>query len=1294
MPDWVVANEAPAPGFTDPATGFSTDVKTDDPSKGPHPRGLMTALIQYPWHVVSEMAALPKRALDAATDYTPGTNDVEGARGLIGPALETSATMAGVHIPFAPRGAVGIFGGKLAAGADRAALAKAEQMTAQGADRTTVWSETGWHQGTDGAWRFEIPDQGAAMRTDIDWGPKSKIAGYKKRPLEDVLQHDELYKNYPELRQLEVWNHGDPTSGAWYTRAPKDLTEPGSANISFDAKSPDALSILLHELQHGVQQKEGFASGGTPGHTNIGGPSSSAFGHVENPIDAIPAVANAEERAYLAKEAMRSYDMLHMRKIERAPGEQEASDAHWQPIFDAAQKEANAARRQAYLSTAGEVEARNVQERAGMGHNSRRGIAPWESADTPTDKQILLSGGIPIPVANSNTAWTITKEEPTAPTALSTADEWKPVAETPAGDWRDKEAAANLAATPQTAAEGEQPQGRGIWQAIKDYPAHFVEGLINTAKYPGDVMSGKREENTGDTLNLALMGGVKMGKTVGGAPLNEPVKPAEVASKVEAAPLPTADPLAPPEPIKTMNADVKPDVISEPLKPAAEPLAHPEATPEQMNSAQKAARVIKNIFIPDEVSPMAEDAAGSIRSAGGKAARDTETTRATLDAQQAKVSALSEQDKLGLIDYIERRSKDDAPAIQPDLVPVADAVRDAMKQRQTKLEALDSTEKARFVEDYYTHLWKDPEAAQKLFSGPAKEGSGRNLKERSIPTVAEGIARGLEPVSTDPLETTMRYVQNMDRFIATNEVIDKGLKDGVIKHYMPGEQPSGWVEINSRRGSTNPIFAPEDWARVYNNFVDRGIHANKDWGNIYDGVRNTSNAITSLELGLSGFHATTMAQEAMVNSVARGIGQLASGKPLKALRSMVETPFSPVINTVIGRDLEHVYLGKKRGDPLMRQITDLLTEAGGRAKGTKHAPDYQYTQAGSYWDSFKRGSVLAEIKAAGSDIKNAPLTGPIKVLATQVGRVMQTVAKPLFEYTIPKMKNGAFYDNMSAWLDANPTADKAMQVKAARKIWDSIDNRFGEVVQDNIFWNKTMKQALQVGLRSYSWTFGTLQEIGGGAKDLIRHPSSLSPKSQHYSPKASYVIALPIVYATLNAVYQKLKTGQDPESIQDVMRGGLTGGTQPGVGGRGTVKERSMMPGYMKDVFGWYEHPKDEAYNKMATGPRMAFESIRNKDWKDQPIRDKNAPALSQVQQYLKYVYQSLGPISVKQIMKGNKTGSNIGTGEQMLGVRPAPAFLQDPSGYDKMMKGIGQRDWQKKERYDKKQDRQYNGPQ
>ena len=718
----------------------------------------------------------------------------------------------------------------------------------------------------------------------------------------------------------------------------------------------------------------------------------------------------------------------------------------------------------------------------------------------------------------------------------------------------------------------------------------------------------------------------------------------------------------------------------------------PVPTPEQLNAAQSAARTIRNVFSPDTVSAAAADAAGDIRAAGGKAARDTETTRAAFDDVQKLTSKLTDAEKIELNDYIETRSKTDAK-LPPELQPVADAQREAVQLRKAKIEALDSTAKAQFREDYLTHMYKDPDAALRAFTGPAKEGSARFLKERTIPTLKEAMARGLEPVTLDPLEMTQKYVETMDRFIATREVLDKWKAEGTAKNYKPGEQPAGWVEVNTRQGGQLPLYAPADVARIYNNFVSRGYHSNVEAGKIYDAVRSTSNAITSLKLGLSGFHAATMAKEAYANGISRAVAQLASGKPLKAALSVVTAPGKFIEGAVRGKQFKDVYLGKTEGTPQMRQIVDLITEGGGRGVGNRHAADYRYSAMDSYWNAYKRGSVMAEVKAAAGEATRGYGLGSIKVLAQQVGRIMQTVAKPLFEHYIPALKNGAAFDNMAAWLDANPTASHAEQVKAARKIVDAVDDRFGEMIQDNIFWNKTMKQTLQVGMLSYSWFLGTARTIGGGAIQLARNPARLSMKHPDWKPGANYALALPFVVATANAAYQYMKTGKGPESIQDLMAP-QTGGQVPGVGTKQLVKERGQTPGYEKDVFGWLHSMKDEAFNKLSGAIQIPYALARNKDWKDQPIRHSGAPAVEQVQQVLKYIYEQLKPISVTKLNEGQPKGSNISRPEVMLGIKNAPSYLQDPAGSKKMDTYFSDKDWTKRQNWEKSHEKKYGGPQ
>lgn len=725
------------------------------------------------------------------------------------------------------------------------------------------------------------------------------------------------------------------------------------------------------------------------------------------------------------------------------------------------------------------------------------------------------------------------------------------------------------------------------------------------------------------------------------------------------------------------NSAVPP--VPDSWKTGEPPPTSPPATPaEAPGPIKQAADVVRAVFSPDTISPEAEAAAGDIRAAGSRAARDTETTRAAFDEVQNLTSKLTDDQKIELNDYIERRSKG-AEIPDPALQAVADAQREAVQLRRDKIEAMDSTSQAQFREDYLTHMYKDPNAAVKAFTGPAKEGSGRFLKERTIPTLKEAMARGLEPITLDPLEMTQKYVETMDRFIATREVIDQWKADGTAEFHPPGEQPPGWVEINTRQsGSNMPLYAPADVARVYNNFISRGFHSNVEAGKVYDAVRSTSNAITSLKLGLSGFHAATMAKEAYASGISKAVAEMASGKPLKAAISVLTAPAKFVTNALRGREVKNVYLGKTEGTPEMRQIVALLTEGGGRMVGNRHAADYRYSAMDSYWNAFKRGSMKAELQAAKSDAMKAYGLGSIKVLAQQVGRTMQTVAKPLFEHYIPSLKNGAAYDAMSSWLEVNPTADHATQVKAARKIVDSIDNRFGEMIQDNVFWNKTLKQSAQVSMLSYSWFLGTAREIAGGTAQLARNPARLSMKHPDWKPGANYALALPFVVATANAVYQYLKTGKSPESVQDLMAP-ETGGTIAGAGGKGKVAERAQTPGYEKDVFGWLHSPKDEAFNKLSGIIQIPYALARNKDWKDQPIRHEGAPALEQVGQVFKYIANEMKPISLGKLNEGQPKGSNISKPEVALGIKNAPAYLQAPEGSAKTSKYFADKDWRKR---------------
>lgn len=738
---------------------------------------------------------------------------------------------------------------------------------------------------------------------------------------------------------------------------------------------------------------------------------------------------------------------------------------------------------------------------------------------------------------------------------------------------------------------------------------------------------------------------------------------------------------------------------------------------EAIEAARNAGKVIEKIASPETVDAEARAAVASIRELGGQAARDTAQTAQALEPAWKKVNALPDVDRLNFIDYVEGRSGKFAglQMKDPALQDLADTMKTAFDKRMSKIQALPSHQQMAFVQDYFPHFWKDPAKAQQAMQGggAARQGSGASLKARSVPTIADGLAMGLEPVTTNPLEATMRYVTSMDRFIAATEVLDTAKNAGQVKYIKPKVMgasghpdsfqgvPDGWKPLQGRGSSDaagGQAYAPEGFARVYNNWISRGIAEHgEEFGTAYEAARRGSNAITALELGLSGYHVLTMMQESMVNSVANAVGYARKGMPVEALKSVGKAATAPVSYAFKGKKIQDIYLGLSPGTAELQKITDLLTAAGGRAKGAEHAPDYNFSKTGSYWTAMRRGALRIQLAADKAEAVARPLTGTVKVAGRHIGRIMDTVAQPIFEVYIPKIKNAAFYENMSAWLKQNPNASREDQVKAARQVWDSVDNRFGELVQDNIFVDKLIKQVGMLSLRSWSWTVGgDIRELGGGYRDIARapfkKPTGTGPNEGKWTQKMDYAIALPVVYGTLSAIYQGLKTGKPPESIQDLIAPQTGGGADKAL--PGDPVERLMMPGYMKDVFGFYKHPVDEMTNKIATAPKVIGQLATNEDWKRDPIfspaneEELNAPIW--LKQFWNYAAETLGPISARNLAKGQKAGSNLSGIETMLGVRTAPRYLTDPEGYEQMMKGVHGRKWKTKERRDKKQQSLY----
>jgi len=107
-----------------------------------------------------------------------------------------------------------------------------------------------------GKWRFEIDDSGATLK-------RLPVEG-EYTVLKDIFNHPELYKSYPEFRNLKI--SVDDTGNFIGEFSHKSWG--GEPVIKFNLKAlkkegKDAKKTLIHEIQHAIQEEhEGFARGG------------------------------------------------------------------------------------------------------------------------------------------------------------------------------------------------------------------------------------------------------------------------------------------------------------------------------------------------------------------------------------------------------------------------------------------------------------------------------------------------------------------------------------------------------------------------------------------------------------------------------------------------------------------------------------------------------------------------------------------------------------------------------------------------------------------------------------------------------------------------------------------------------------------------------------------------------------------------------------------------------------------------------------------------------------------------
>lgn len=311
----------------------------------------------------------------AAQGLIPAEDMMGEAFGAAGVAMGGGGAAAGRNALSFDPDTTRMFLGKSASSADLEALQKARELSARRRSPEEIWNETGWFKGADGEWRFEVSDDKAILRQPAADALNYGGEGYGTNYGGGMLHQPLLGGSF----------RGEQYSPAYDFMGDMDFRQTPNVSGSYDRDTaaikvygPDAqsgLPVALHELQHAVQAKEGFAPGSNP----------------DFEMGLLLEGQNSKIRDTAAKIDQKQKELGLFGYKPKHP-DLEPLYAEYDRLMEARGNISKDEAYQQYIRTAGEVEANNVMNRRTMTPEQRAATPPWMTQDFPYEEQIVRKG--------------------------------------------------------------------------------------------------------------------------------------------------------------------------------------------------------------------------------------------------------------------------------------------------------------------------------------------------------------------------------------------------------------------------------------------------------------------------------------------------------------------------------------------------------------------------------------------------------------------------------------------------------------------------------------------------------------------------------------------------------------------------------------------------------------------------------------------------------------------------------------------------------------------------------------
>ncbi len=555
-------------------------------------------------------------------------------------------------------------------------------------------------------------------------------------------------------------------------------------------------------------------------------------------------------------------------------------------------------------------------------------------------------------------------------------------------------------------------------------------------------------------------------------------------------------------------------------------------------------------------------------------------------------------------------------------------------------------------DNYLYHLFEDQNGLESFLN--KKFGNKWNdpkfIKEREFNLYSQAVAAGFRPKFFNPEDIMLARQHASDVTRMRTQTLRDFDEFGLARKVEKGGEPlPGEVEWRAPNGERYWVN-PEAGQILHNAFNTQSLWNLKGIGGAaFRGSMVLKNTLVPIKLMASLFHPIHVQTIDNVTSVVRATKELTAGaiSPQEFIKQAGQgLLYKGIIdNPKTGNRLINAWKGKIPESALSdsdRLAMQYMTEGG-------FVPEMSTV--------YKNNSI--------QKFKDAKAQNSVSALWHLPFAMVEAIQHPVFEVWIPALKANSYIKDVQSALKVDPSLmnDSLKRMETFRKLAKSVDNRYGEMQYNTLFWNKWIKDIGVGSTLSLGWNLGFIREYGGAVSDvakMAKEGSQALKVDKGLADRAVFVTAYTMQSLAYGGLMTYLLSGSLPQTLMDYV--------YPKTGDKNAdgsdARVNTMF--YSREFGAAYQHMKNEGVGAGALHMALnkaspVIDDLRtwatNIDYFGNEISDPNAPEYKQLQQKLAWEFSNLAPISVSAPQKAGQTSAKS-YALSIAGFSPTPKYL------------------------------------